>query len=132
MADEQNPAAGGIPRMMQEFVSQLRGAAERLENLTGLGESIPSASARPGLHGWPTPGTFSAAQLTSIATGVTAQRQSIAALKTQLTAFEEQLVVLERMLEPLAEWSRTWAELEERFMHMRPGPASSDPPDPPG
>ena len=42
MADEQKSAPGAIPSFMQEFVAQLRGAAERLEDLTGLGmQQVP-------------------------------------------------------------------------------------------
>lgn len=133
MADEQKSAPGAIPSFMQEFVAQLRGAAERLEDLTGLGMQQATGSALPSLPGlrtWPTPGTFSAAQLRSVAATVAAQRQSIEALKTQLTAFDEQLALLEQMLEPLAEWSKTWADLEDRLMNVRHGPRAGDPDDP--
>lgn len=127
MADDQKSTSGGIPSLMQEFVAQLRGVAQRLEDLTGIGQSIPLVSALPSLpdpRTWPTPGAFSAAQLRSIATSVTAQRRSIEALSTQLAAFDEQLAVLQSIIEPLAEWSRTWAELEERLKNVGRGPAS--------
>jgi hypothetical protein len=134
MADDQKSTPGGIPSLMLAFVAQLRGVTESLEGLAGLGESLPSSAlaSLPGLRNWPTPSTFSAAQLKSVASGVAAQRQSIKALKTQLTAFDEQLAVLERMLEPLAEWSKTWADLEDRLMNVRRGLLSTDPDDPPG
>jgi hypothetical protein len=135
MADEQKSVPGAIPSFMQEFVAQLRGAAERLEDLTGLGmQKLPGSAlpSLPGLRTWPTPGTFSAAQLRSVAASVAAQRQSIEALKTQLAAFDEQLALLEGMLEPLAEWSKTWADLEDRLMNVRHGPGGSGPDDPPG
>jgi hypothetical protein len=133
MADEQKSTSGGIPGLMQEFIAQLRGATERLEDLTGLGSSFPSISlpSLPGLRTWPSPGAFSAAQLSAITTGVAAQRRSIDALKTQLTAFDEQLAVLEGMIEPLAEWSKTWAELEDRLMHLRRSQPGSTTPDEP-
>jgi len=130
MADDQKSTSGGIPGLMQEFIAQMRGATERLEDLTGLGSSFPSMSL-PGLRTWPSPGAFSAAQLSAITTGVAAQRRSIDALKTQLTAFDEQLAVLEGMIEPLAEWSKTWAELEDRLMHLRRSPPDSTTPDEP-
>jgi len=122
MADDQKSTSGDIPDLMQEFIAQLRGAAERLEGLTGLGESLPSVSALPSLPAWPAPGVYSAAQLETVTTSVAAQRRSIGALKTQLTAFDEQLAVMEQILEPLAEWSRTWAVLEQRLMNVHRGP----------
>jgi hypothetical protein len=121
MADDQKSRSGEVPDLMQEFIAQLRGAAERLEGLTGLGGSLPSVSALP-LPPWLAPGASSAAQLETVTTSVAAQRRSIEALKTQLTAFDEQLAVLEQILEPFAEWSRTWAVLEQRLMNVRRGP----------
>jgi hypothetical protein len=118
MADEEEDRPGGVSGLMQDFVAQLRGVTERLEGLTRIGESLPSLPSPlslPGLRNVPMPGALSAAQLNSIATSVAAQRRSIEAMKTQLTAFDEQLAVLERILGPLAEWGRTWAELEERL-----------------
>ena len=56
---------------------------------------------------------MSAAQLRAVAQTVTAQRQSIAAMQAQLEAFDQQLAVFERILDPLVEWSATWARLEE-------------------
>jgi hypothetical protein len=122
MADDQKSTPVEGPNLMQEFIAQLRGAAERLEGLTGLGGSLPSASALSSLPPWLAPGASSAAQLETVTTSVAAQRRSIEALKTQLTAFDEQLAVLEQILEPFAEWSRTWAVLEQRLMNVRRGP----------
>ena len=59
------------------------------------------------------PGAMSAAQLKAIAQTVHAQRESIAAMSAQLQAFDQQMAVFERILEPLVEWSSTWARLEE-------------------
>jgi hypothetical protein len=59
------------------------------------------------------PGALSAAQLRAIAATVSAQRRQIAAMTEQLEAFDQQLAVFERILEPLVEWSSTWARLEE-------------------
>jgi hypothetical protein len=56
---------------------------------------------------------MSAAQLRAISQTVSAQRQSIVAIRAQLDAFDEQLAVFERILDPLVEWSSTWARLEE-------------------
>jgi hypothetical protein len=56
---------------------------------------------------------MSAAQLRAVATTVSAQRQSIAAMTSQLEAFDQQLAVIEKVLSPVVEWSATWARLEE-------------------
>src|SRR5215468_3269010 len=69
----------------------------------------------------------SAAQLTAISGSVTAQRRSIEALKAQLSSFDGQLAVEEQILSPLTEWSRTWAEVEERLLKMSRGPAADGP-----
>jgi hypothetical protein len=34
-------------------------------------------------------------------------------MRSQLEAFDQQLAVFERILDPLVEWSSTWARLEE-------------------
>jgi hypothetical protein len=74
------------------------------------------------------PGAMSAAQLRAIDKAVRSQRQQIAAMTAQLQAFDEQLAVFERILDPLVEWSATWARLEESVADLvrRPG----DPADP--
>ena len=60
--------------------------------------------------------------MASITDGIAAQRRSIEALKTQLSAFDEQLAVLENLLGPLAQWSKKWADLEQRLLNMGPRP----------
>jgi len=55
--------------------------------------------------------------MASITDSIAAQRRSIEALKTQLSAFDEQLAVLENLLGPLAQWSKTWADLEQRLLN---------------
>ncbi|MBV9093589.1 MAG: hypothetical protein JO132_06895 [Streptosporangiaceae bacterium] len=93
-----------------------------LQDLAGFSERRPLA---PGA--FPLPGALSAAQLAAISSSVAAQRRSIEALKTQLSSFDEQLAVLEQILSPLTEWSRTWAEVEQRLLDMSRGPAAEDP-----
>ena len=109
----QDVASGVVPGLVQEFIGQLRAITERLEDLAGSTAGLPSA---PGA--FPLPGGLSAAQMTSIADSIAAQRRSIAALKAQLSSFDEQLAVLEQILGPLAEWSKTWADLEERLLRI--------------
>jgi len=116
MADNEQHASGAVPRMFEEFVSQLRAGTERLEAFARSGGRLP-----PGPDMAALPGAISAAQVTSIADGIAAQRRSIEALKAQLSSFDEQLAVLERMLTPIAEWSRAWADLEHRLLPGRPG-----------
>ncbi len=128
MADDHASTSGGIPGLTQDFMTQLRRVIERLEGLTAIGESLPSVpplSSLPGVRSLPRPGGLSAAQLKSIASSVAAQRRSIEALKAQLTACDEQLAVLARILGPLAEWSRAWAELEDRVMNVHLGPGGA-------
>jgi len=128
MADEQESAAGRIPGLIQDFVAQLQAIIEKLENMAGDHlPAVPSPLSLPGLRNLPLPGAVSAEELTAIATSVSAQRRSIEAMRAQLAAFDEQLAVLERILGPLTEWSRTWADLEERLLRARRGSSAEGP-----
>jgi hypothetical protein len=122
MADDEQSTSGTVPGLVQDFIAQLRAVTEGLQDLATPGERRLQA---PGL--FPLPGALSAAQVTSIAGSVAAQRRSIEALKAQLSSFDEQLAVLEQILAPLAEWSRTWAELEGRLLNVRRGPGGQSP-----
>jgi hypothetical protein len=119
MAEDEQSVPGMVPGLVQDFIAQLRAVTVGLQDLAGSGERRPLA---PGA--FPLPGALSAAQLTSIASSVAAQRRSIEALKAQLSSFDEQLAVLEQILGPLAEWSRTWAQVEDQLLTMRRGPAA--------
>lgn len=119
MAEDEKTASGVVPRLVQEFTAQLGAITGRLEELAGLGGGKPLT---PG--SLPLPGGLSAAQMSSITDSIAAQRRSIAALKAQLSSFDEQLAVLEQILGPLAEWSRTWAELERRLLSLGRKPES--------
>jgi len=112
------PAPGGlVGRSIDEFVHQLRGFTDRARSLAG---AVPSKLSLPSLPS--PPGAMSAAQLRAVAQTVTAQRQSIAAMRAQLDAFDQQMAVFERILDPLVEWSATWARLEEAVGDfVRPG-----------
>src|SRR4051794_18960033 len=101
-------SAGLVGRSIEEFVHQLRGFTDRARSIAG---AVPSRLSLPALPS--PPGAMSAAQLRAIAQTVGAQRQSIAAMAAQLEAFDQQLAVFERILDPLVEWSSTWARLEE-------------------
>jgi hypothetical protein len=116
MAEKEQSTPGMVSGLVQDFIAQLRAVTAGLEDMAGSGERRPLA---PGA--FPLPGALSAAQLTSIAGSVAAQRRSIEALKAQLSSFDEQLAVLEQILGPLAEWSRTWAGLEDRLLNMGGG-----------
>ena len=123
---ESEAASGGlVGRSIDEFVSQLRGFTDRARSLAG---SVPSRLSLPALPS--PPGAMSAAQLRAVARTVSAQRQSIAAMRAQLDAFDQQLAVFERLLDPLVEWSATWARLEEAVGDfVRPGSADSGTPE---
>jgi hypothetical protein len=117
MTEDERSTHGMVPRLVQEYIGQLRGITERLEDRSRPSGGFPSA------HGaLPLPGALSAAQMTSIADSIAAQRRSIAALKAQLSSYDEQLAALEQILGPLSEWSRTWADLEQRLLNMGRGP----------
>jgi hypothetical protein len=115
--DEQSTSGVVVPGSVQEFIGQLQAITERMGDLGRSGGRLPSV---PGALA--PPGAFSAAQMTSIADSIAAQRRSIEALKAQLSSYDEQLAVLEQILGPLAEWSRTWADLEQRLLNMDPRP----------
>lgn len=122
MAADEQSTSGMVSGLVQDFIAQLRAVTEGLEELAGLGERRRLA---PGA--FPLPGALSATQLTTISSSVAAQRRSIEALKAQLSSFDEQLAVLEQILSPLTEWSRAWAEVEERLLKMSRGPAAESP-----
>jgi len=127
MADQQGSTPDRGSNLVQDFINQLRGMIEGLENLTGVRDQIPSALSAFSLPGWrnlPMPGALTSGQFNSIASSVAAQRRSIEAMKAQLNSFDEQLAVLERVLGPLAEWSTRWAEFEERLTRLGRGPAA--------
>jgi len=119
MADDEQTTSGMVSGLVQDFIAQLRAMTGGLQDLAGSGERLMPA---PGA--FLLPGALSAAQLTTISGSLAAQRRSIEALQAQLSSFDEQLAVLEQLLSPLTEWSRTWAELEERLLNMSRGPAA--------
>ena len=119
------PAASGlVGRSIDEFVNQLRGFTDRARSAAG---AVPSKLPFPTLPS--PPGAMSAAQLKAIVQAVQAQRQSIAAMQSQLEAFDQQMAVFERILDPLVEWSSTWARLEEAVGDLvrRDGGERADP-----
>ncbi|MGH3153475.1 MAG: hypothetical protein ACRDOB_22460 [Streptosporangiaceae bacterium] len=123
MADEETTSSGAVPGLVSDFLTQLRASTERLESLVGLRGRLPAPPS-----GMPLPGALSAAQLTSIHDAIVAQRRSIEALQAQLSAFDEQLAVMEQMLGPLAEWSKNWAEMEQRLLNLGRWPTSGGSP----
>ena len=124
-ADRPVPPASAVGRSIEEFVQQLRGFTDRARTAAG---SVPSRLSLPALPS--PPGAMSAAQLRAVADMVAAQRASIAGMRAQLDAFDQQLVVFERILEPLVEWSGTWARLEEAVGDLvrRDGGSTAPPP----
>ena len=113
MAGDEQGTPGMVPGLVEGFMAQLRVMTAGLEALAGSGTRLSPAAAA-----FPLPGALSAAQLSAIAASVAAQRRSIGALQAQLSAFDEQLAMLEQILGPLAEWSGTWAELEQRLLNL--------------
>ncbi len=115
--DAGREAGGRVSRSVEEFVGQLRAFSDRARGMAAgaVPFSLPKLPSPPG--------ALSASQLRAIDRSVRSQRQQIAAMVTQLQAFDEQLAVFERILEPLVEWSATWARLEESVADLvrRPG-----------
>jgi hypothetical protein len=115
-----------VGRSIEEFVNQLRTFTDRARGLAQ--GAVPSRLSLPALPS--PPGALSAAQLRAIAQAVRAQRASMAAVRDQLEAFDQQLAVFERILDPLVEWSATWARLEEAvsdFVRREPRPEGAPP-----
>jgi hypothetical protein len=105
--DQGETSQGGlVGRSIDEFVHQLRSFTERARGMAGAATAKLPALPSP-------PGAMSAAQLRTVAQAVSAQRKSIAAMTAQLEAYDQQLAVFERLIDPLVEWSATWARLEE-------------------
>lgn len=129
MADDSTPGSGGTGAAgpFFDFIAQLRRMADQLDMTKNLGLTMPAVPGLGSLPVLPPPGALSAAQLSAMTSAVAAQRGSIEGLVAQLRAFDEQLAVLERILEPLAEWSRTWADVERTM--MPPGTRRADPKD---
>lgn len=111
MADE---ADTGSVNPISGVVSGLRGVAENVVRAAGAVNPLGEMPALPEVATHP--GAMSAAQLGAIRSALQAQRDAVGAMQSQLTAFDEQLQVLQRLLVPLAEWSATWARLEERVV----------------
>lgn len=128
-SQDREPPAGGLGRSVEDFVNQLRSFGDRARTLAG---SVPGRI--PGLPTLPSPpGALSAAQLRAIQEAVRAQRRQLEGMRAQLAAFDQQLGVFERILDPLVEWSSTWAKLEEAVGDLvrRDPPSSPErPPNP--
>jgi hypothetical protein len=110
----QGSGTGGGPFF--DFIGQLRRMADQLDMTKGIGMAVPPMPALNMLPMLPPPGALSAAQLSAMSSAVAAQRGGIEGLQAQLRAFDEQLELLERIISPLAEWSRSWAEMERSFL----------------
>jgi hypothetical protein len=115
-----------VSRSVEEFVSQLRGFTDRARGMAAgaVPFSLPRLPSPPG--------ALSAAQLRAIDGAVRGQRQQIKAMTAQLQAFDDQLAVFERILEPLVEWSATWARLEESVADLVRSPGDPGDPAAPG
>ncbi len=122
MTDDQGTSEG-FPGLIQPWIARLRRITEELAGMTGLSESLFAQPLRS-LQGLPLPGAISAAQLNAIASAVAAQRSSIAALQAQLTAFDQELAALEKILGPLAEWSKAWADFERLVTNVGRNPGA--------
>jgi hypothetical protein len=124
--DGREQAPGGrVSRSIEEFVTQLRGFTDRARGLAA--GAVPGGFSLPRLPS--PPGAMSAAQLRAIDSAVKGQRRQIQGMVAQLQAFDEQLAVFERLLDPLVEWSATWARLEGAVADFVRVPGTGTPPD---
>lgn len=124
MSEPPEPAGG--QNALWSVVSGLRGMAENVVKAAGSANPLGELPALPEVATHP--GAMSAAQLGAMRSAIQAQRDAVAAMQSQLVAFDEQLQVLQRLLVPLAEWSATWARLEERVIpHHRTSDGDTDP-----
>lgn len=111
-----------LPSNPAEFMAQLGAMTAKM---WGIGDAAPDVMPSAlGLPRIPQIGSLSASQFKAMATTVLAQRRSIEALQTQLKAFDEHLATLQTILEPLLEWSSSWAELEKQA-GLHPGGSSA-------
>jgi hypothetical protein len=123
---EHEPAGGSrVTRSIEEFVAQLRAFTDRARGLAA--GAVPGGLSLPRLPA--PPGAMSAAQLRAIDQAVRGQRRQIQGMVAQLEAFDEQLAVFERLLDPLVEWSATWARLEGAVADFVRPSGSGSPPD---
>jgi hypothetical protein len=122
--EDRSSGGGLVGRSIDEFLHQLRSFTDRARGLAA--GAVPSGLSLPALPS--PPGAMSAAQLRAVASAVHAQRQQMAAMRDQLEAFDQQLAVFERILDPLVEWSATWARLEEGMASLTRRESSGQPP----
>jgi hypothetical protein len=116
----EHASGGRVSRSIEDFVAQLRNFTDRARGLAA--GAVPSGLSLPRLPS--PPGAMSAAQLRAIDSAIRGQRRQIQGMMAQLQAFDEQLAVFERLLDPLIEWSGTWARLEESVAEFVRGPSS--------
>jgi hypothetical protein len=106
---QEEPSA---PRTPADLAGQLRAAADQI--MAGWTKAAGSAARGTApVPGLPTmPATMSVRQMEALLEDLAARRAQVQALKTQLEAFDDQLGSLEANLQPLLEWTRTWANVE--------------------
>jgi len=124
-----NPAdlAGQLHAMADRLMSGWTAAAGAATGSAGKRPAMPAVPQMPSMP--PMPATLSAQQLQAVLDDLAARRAQVQALRGHLETFDEQLGALESNLRPLAEWTKTWADLEKSvgdFWRM-PGSGSQAP-----
>jgi len=118
-------------RSPTDLAQQMREAADRL--MTGWTRTVGSVSGAvaPGLSAMPhfpaLPATVSAQQVQKLLDDLSARRLQVQTLRDQLTTFDEQLGMLEASLQPVAEWTRTWAAAEKSVSDFWRAPGGTRP-----
>ena len=121
-----------VARSPADVAQQLRDAADRLMagwaaaagGMTGTSKR-PAAPALPRLPALPA--TMTGEQVQKVLDDLTTRRAQVQALRDSLTTFDEQLALLESNLQPVVEWTRTWAALEKSVSEFWRSPGSSGP-----
>jgi len=110
-----NPAdiAGQLHAMADKLMSGWASAAGAAAKRPAV-PAVPAMPSMPSMPAMPAmPATLSAQQMQAVLDDLAARRAQVQALRSSLDTFDEQLGALEASLRPIAEWTKSWADLEK-------------------
>jgi hypothetical protein len=121
---EENPSGGGPADAIRESARQFSELVERMRASSQAGMAAATgllgptgAQTQAMLSAMSAGAALPAAQLDALVQEIRARRDQVDVLRTQLAGFSDQLEALEAMLQPLAEWSRTWLRLQQAMVN---------------